>query len=149
MNEDKWLKCTKCNKAMKPFLAEHDNCFPEQIVDGIKLIFSGGFDMFRDSLDGNNYAMLCHDCVVELLEFFPESFKEQFNGAHPYSHKPNGKCCRYAWDFEDEFVGKSYKEIVTADLNEEDIERIIHAANSGKIPVRNLNDIKDIGDKHE
>ena len=98
MNELDWLKCTKCNNPMKPV---HD--YIDQIDDGIKLIFSGGYDMFTDSLyKGDSVAYLCHDCVVLLLEFFPESFRENFKGGHPYSHKPNGRCCEYAWPFADE-----------------------------------------------
>ena len=107
MNEDKWLKCTKCNEPMKPVFTSDDdtfpesmvNEFPEQIEDGFKIIFSGGYNMFRDNVGEENYAMLCHDCVVELLEFFPESFKEKFMGSHPYN---DVKCCRYTWSFGDE-----------------------------------------------
>lgn len=98
MEESEWMKCTKCNIPLKPV---HD--YIDQVDDGFKLVFGGGFGMFRDNLsDGDNWAILCHDCVVLLLEWFPESFREKFNGGHPYSYKPNGRCCEYAWSFNEE-----------------------------------------------
>ena len=109
MNEEMWLKCTKCNTPLKPeFEIEFarrwgDEKQFEQIDDGIKLVFGTGYGMFTDIWpDGNPTAFLCHDCVVLLLEFFPESFKERFKSGHPYSHKPNGRCCEYAWSFKEE-----------------------------------------------
>ena len=97
-NKEDWMKCTKCNIPTKPVFHE-----ATQIDDGIELIFRGGYGMFTDDIDSNYpIAYLCHDCVVTLLEFFPESFREKFNGGHPYSHKPNGKCCEYSWGFDDE-----------------------------------------------
>lgn len=98
-NESEWIKCTKCNIPLKPVMPEI-NDYLEQIEDGVKLIFSVGYGMFTDHLTRSDpVAYLCHDCVVLLLEFFPESFKEKFKGGHPYSHKPNDRCCEYAWDF--------------------------------------------------
>jgi hypothetical protein len=112
VNEDKWIKCTKCGVSISPeFEPEFarrkgDEKQFEQISDGIKLVFSCGYGMFTDNLAyGDPVAFLCHDCVVKLLEFFPESFKERFKGGHPYSHKPNGRCCEYAWSFEEENNG--------------------------------------------
>ena len=103
MSEDKWLKCTKCNVPLKP--VDNDD-YVYQIDDGLCVSFRGAYGMFIDSLDGDNpVATLCHDCVVDLLEFFPESFKEKFNGGHPFSHKPDGKCCRYAWSFKEDSNG--------------------------------------------
>lgn len=104
-----WIKCTKCGVSIPPeFEPEFtrrlgDEKQFEQIKDGVKLIFSVGYGMFTDNLTQSDpVAFLCHDCVVELLEFFPESFKNRFKRGHPYSHKPNGRCCEYAWSFKDE-----------------------------------------------
>jgi hypothetical protein len=114
-NEELWLKCTKCNNTIPPVFEpeiqdwEHETYYT-QIDDGVKLIFGSGYGMFTDNiLRDNPTAFLCHDCVVELLEFFPESFRDQFKGGHPYSHKPNGRCCEYAWSLED-FKGEENNE---------------------------------------
>jgi len=100
MNKEQWIKCTKCNNPIEPVFPE-DNAYLEQINNGVKLIFGGGYGMFRDNLGGNPTAFLCHDCVVELLEFFPQSFKDKFKGSHSYEHKSDALCCDYAWEFDD------------------------------------------------
>jgi len=101
MSNKEWLNCTKCNTPVKPVYPEHG--YVEQIDDGVKLIFSVGYGMFTDNITyGNPTAFLCHDCVVLLLEFFPESFKEKFKNGHPHGHKPDGRCCEYSWSFKDE-----------------------------------------------
>jgi hypothetical protein len=107
MNEDKWIKCTKCNipipPVFEPEIQDPNQTYFKQVDDGMKLTFKGGYSMFYDDI--GNYiddVFLCHDCMVELLNWFPESFREQFKGAHPYSHKPNGRCCEYAWSFKDD-----------------------------------------------
>jgi hypothetical protein len=109
MNEDKWIKCTKCGVPIPPeFEPEFtrrlgDEKQFEQIKDGVKLIFCTGYGMFTDIYpDSDQTTFLCHDCVVELLEFFPESFRQQFEGGHSFDHT---RCCRYGWT-SNEFVGK-------------------------------------------
>ena len=109
MSKKMWIQCTKCGVSIPPVFEPEftkrrgDEKQFEQIDDGVKLIFGVGYGMFTDTIMGPSItAFLCHDCVVLLLEFFPESFKERFNRGHPYSHKPNGRCCEYAWSFKEE-----------------------------------------------
>lgn len=108
MSKDEWFKCTKCNTPLEPVHEPEiqdleDETYYTQIDDGERIIFHGRYGMFYDDIDYQiKDAFLCHDCMVELLEWFPESFRKQFKGAHPFSHKANGRCCKYAWDFEDD-----------------------------------------------
>lgn len=118
-----WLKCDRCDKPMPPemwnrrrgkddFIYDEttESPFPisfHQVSDGITLIFEGGYGMFTDAItkeQQEKYELnICHDCVVALLEFFPEHIRQRFDGGHPaYNDVPREeRCCRYAWTMSD------------------------------------------------
>jgi hypothetical protein len=80
----------------------------EQVENGLTLQWVGGYGMFNESWPYTSEQRswhLCHDCVVTLLELFPESVRQQFVGSHP-AYDDNipleERCCRYAWCFEEE-----------------------------------------------
>lgn len=123
-----WLRCDRCETPMPPefwhrtrtengFVYEDEIetsfpiCFP-QTDNGITLIWEGGYGMFTDPMTEEHTRKfvwnLCHDCVVMLLEFFPERLRQRFDGGHP-AHNDNTpreeRCCRYAWCFSDEPTG--------------------------------------------
>lgn len=120
-----WLRCDRCENPMPPELwnrargkdgfiyAEEvdeadEPCF-HQTDGGITLIWQGGYGMFTDTMTEEDQRELvwnlCHDCVVMLLDFFPERLRQKFVGGHP-TYNDNtpleDRCCRYAWDFSDE-----------------------------------------------
>jgi hypothetical protein len=116
-----WLRCTKCETPMAPEFwpryreessfvyddsTDREVCL-EQIENGLTLQWLGGYGMFNESWpypQEERSWHLCHDCVITLLELFPESVRQQFVGGHP-AHDDNvpleERCCRYAWCFTD------------------------------------------------
>jgi len=118
--KEHWLKCDRCETPMPPefwhrkrtdkgFVYE-DECettFPlsmGQVDNGLTLILEGGYGMFTDPMTEERMRdfvwTLCHDCVVAMLEFFPERLRKRFEGGHP-AYDDNTpleeRCCRYAW----------------------------------------------------
>jgi hypothetical protein len=74
-----------------------DPRYPTQIDNGVHLVFNGSYNMFMDFFDRDLIeAIVCHDCVLKILELFPAEFRQQFQGGHPISND-GVRCCEYAW----------------------------------------------------
>lgn len=77
-----------------------DPRYPTMVDNGMDIVFNGGYAMFHDFFDEEITALICHDCVVKILELFSEEFRSKFQGGHPMTG--GVRCCKYAWNFQDE-----------------------------------------------
>lgn len=101
-------RCDECNAPIRLF--DSDRYQGEgrykQVVGGICLDFSGGYEEFND-LCGQfssgedyveGYVVLCHDCTVLLYSVLSRATAKFGRGLHtpddPDSPKP---CCRWSW----------------------------------------------------
>lgn len=123
--KDDWLRCHRCDNPMPPefwhrsrgkdafiYEDEVESPFPlslHQTDGGMTLIFEGGYGMFNDPMSEESRQKfvfdICHDCMVLLLDFFPEKIRDRFLGGHPAYHDKmpiEDRCCRYAWCFSDD-----------------------------------------------
>ena len=81
-------------------------------VNGLSLSLAGNYDGFND--DTSDHAprlILCHDCVLRLIELFPRAGREMQQGCHPIDNDSDTPCCAYCWTFID---GESH--VPTPDL---------------------------------
>lgn len=64
-----------------------------QIVDGLCLDVSGGYNEFIDSYDEVLYVNLCHDCSAKFWRTFVHTKNIYNNSGYHYSEE---KCCEYS-----------------------------------------------------
>ena len=90
--------CTMCELQF-PVFSET----PDQIEDGMCLIFSDGYGMFTDNVDEQQQAITCHDCFIKILELFPQKFKDKFKRGHSSGDDNPSGCtgCEYSWNSEE------------------------------------------------
>lgn len=101
-------KCDECGRPIKLFAddmykGEHSY---KQVVGGVCLDFSGGYEEFNDLCSqfasGENfidgYVALCHDCTVLLYSAIPNAVKKFGFGLHaPDNENSDKPCCRWSW----------------------------------------------------
>lgn len=100
--------CTMCNSEAPNQFPEYQSDVVLQPTGGLHLAIYTGYGMFTDPINDLNYDQLtrirlCHDCSVNLIDMFPQKFKDKFfTAGHPISicrqhsyEYPNG--CHYAW----------------------------------------------------
>lgn len=101
-------RCDECGKTIELFSdgvyrGEHSY---KQVVGGICLDFSGGYDEFndlcgqfssgKDYVDG--YIALCHDCTVLIYTALPRATARFGFGLHPPAQEDaETPCCRWSW----------------------------------------------------
>lgn len=101
-------RCDECNKPIKLFNEElyMGEGHYKQVVGGICLDFSGGYDEFNDLCgrfsSGEDYAdgyvALCHDCTALIYSAIPNAVAKFGFGLHPPAEEDAEKpCCRWSW----------------------------------------------------
>lgn len=100
--------CDECGKPVRLFADEFykgEHSY-KQVVGGVCLDFSGGYEEFndlcgqfssgKDFVDG--YVTLCHDCTVLLYSAIPNAVKKFGFGLHaPDEENSDKPCCRWSW----------------------------------------------------
>lgn len=101
-------RCDECGKPIELFsqdLQTGEGRY-KQVIGGICLDFSGGYDEFNDLcgqfssgedyVDG--YVSLCHDCTVLIYTALPRATAKFGLGLHPPADEDAEKpCCRWSW----------------------------------------------------
>lgn len=102
--------CDECGKPLRLFVdgaygGRGDHSY-KQIVGGVCLDFSGGYEEFNDLcgqfssgaefVDG--YVSLCHDCTALLYSAIPNAVAKFGFGLHtPDEENSDKPCCRWSW----------------------------------------------------
>ena len=100
----RFVVCNACGESVRVESAQHlldlpDNGWAIPIRD---FGYYGGFSDNDLSYDDNrgdikDYLVMCHDCVLRLLEIFPRLAKRIGFGAHSMLGDDERPCCDYAW----------------------------------------------------
>jgi len=89
------IKCTMCWKETPLQFPDIDGA-ESQVENGVQLIFQVGYGMFTDVDFGSEWsspeAILCHDCVIKVLDLFPEPFRRRFQDGHAVGTKGCDGC---------------------------------------------------------
>lgn len=106
------IKCTLCGVDRKAVDEDYNEPGDTQAIEfGLKInVSDSGYYMgFTDcnfkwrNSDGSVTSSgedvvwdLCHDCVIKLLETFPQLDDNLLKGGHPYDYE-KGPCCKWGW----------------------------------------------------
>lgn len=60
--------CANCGAQLTHVFDDKES---RQYTDALEMIFSGGYGMFFDNIDGDHRAYLCKDCTHQLCETYP------------------------------------------------------------------------------
>jgi len=101
-------RCDECGRPIRLFNedARRDESSYKQVVNGICLDFSGGYDEFNDLcgqfasgedyVDG--YVALCHDCTMLIYSALPRAVAKFGLRLHtPEPGDDDKPCCRWSW----------------------------------------------------
>jgi len=101
--------CDECGKPIKLFAPEFwkGEGHYKQVIGGICLDFSGGYDEFNEHLNKSfssdekyveGYIALCHDCTVLIYSALPRATAKFGRGLHsPDPDNSEKPCCRWSW----------------------------------------------------
>jgi hypothetical protein len=91
-----------CDNCSKEVPATQQDTAPDHgwSFDPRRFGYYGGFDdhCFADE-ETNLEVIMCHDCVVSLIESFPAFAKHAARGGHP-GNFDSGPCCKHCWTWE-------------------------------------------------
>lgn len=92
------INCYGCEARIE--LVEAGNV--ETPLAGLSFSLAGYDSGFNDDTsDHNPLLILCHDCVLRLIDLFPRAGREMQRACHPNGNDDDTPCCQYCWTFID------------------------------------------------
>lgn len=94
----KQIECSACGETQ--MAGYQDSIFNDGwVMDSRRFGYYSGFDdeLFVGEDEQREEWLLCHDCVVMLLEAFPRLGATVKKGSHPTKNEDGTPCCKWAW----------------------------------------------------
>jgi hypothetical protein len=123
-------KCHRC-KTYKDAHTQNGNSFE----CGIGIYFTGGYNGYYDPFHEYETVTieLCHDCSVEVLQYFNVYDNKHFSGGHPSLLEDGNFCCDNCWvairDENNKWIGHKtpYEEVVYNHIENDRYSNHIHS----------------------